>query len=193
MRIARTVLIVALCAALVALWGCPPQQTQEAGPEDVTPPAGDAEMAPDEDQPAEDDADADHEPGEHMDEGEAGHEGHMHGDHEPGEHMDDGSEASLSGEVEDGTRVVEVEAKRYEFVPSPIVVKAGEPVRLEVTATDTDHGFGIEAFEIEERLPQGETQTIEFTPDESGEYHIHCTVYCGPGHSDMHGTLVVRE
>jgi cytochrome c oxidase subunit 2 len=180
MKVTRILLIVLLCGGIVALWGCPAEESADM-PEQVPP--EEATVQPD------DEGAADHEPGEHMDEEHAPGE-HMHGDHMDGSNP---SDASLSGEVVDGTRVVEVEAKRYEFVPSPIVVEAGEPVKLEVTATDTAHGIGLEDFGIDERLPQGETRTVEFTPQEAGEYHIHCTVYCGPGHEDMHGTLIVKE
>lgn len=173
MKTTRTLLILALCVGMLGLWGCSTQQTDEV-PEQVIP----------EDTAAEPDDPADHEPGEHMDD-EHGH----------GEHMDGhtATSAALSGEVVDGTRVVEVEAKRYEFVPDPIVVEVGQPVKLEVTATDVAHGFGLEAMDVDVQLPPNDTRTVEFTPEEAGEYHIHCTHYCGPGHSDMHGTLVVKQ
>ncbi|MBD3293634.1 MAG: hypothetical protein GF393_11975 [Armatimonadia bacterium] len=178
MKTTHVLLILALCTTLVALWGCPAQETEEMP--DQVPPPGATGVADD----VAGDADGGHDHGEHM-----------NGDHEPGEHMDghNPSSEALSGEMVEGTRVVEVEAKRYEFVPDPIVVEAGEPVKLEVTATDVAHGFGLEAMEINVTLPPNETQTVEFTPEEAGEYHIHCTEYCGPGHSDMHGTLLVKQ
>ena len=41
----------------------------------------------------------------------------------------------------------------------------GDKVILEITATDTDHGFGLSAFNIDQNLPQGQTVTIEFVAD----------------------------
>lgn len=151
------------------LWGCPAEESPE-----VLPAEDPVELeVPDEHHHQ-------HEPGEHM------HHGHAHD-------AVDRSDQPLSGDLVDGTRVVSVEAKRYEFVPSMIVVRQGEPVRLEVTATDVTHGIELHGMDIDVPLPVNETQTIEFTPEEAGEYHVHCSVYCGPGHHEMHGTLIVRE
>jgi len=102
-------------------------------------------------------------------------------------------ETELSGSVKSGMRVVEVHAYRYGYDPDPIVIKKGEKVRLELKSRDVTHGFGIAALSIDERIPAGQTTTLEFTPEKPGEYHIHCTVYCGPGHEKMHGTLRIVE
>jgi cytochrome c oxidase subunit 2 len=87
--------------------------------------------------------------------------------------------------------VVEIEARRYEFVPDPVVVNQGETVRLEITSTDVEHGIAITDFDIEEDLPAGETVTVEFEADDAGSHHMHCSVFCGPGHERMHGQLLV--
>jgi cytochrome c oxidase subunit 2 len=89
-------------------------------------------------------------------------------------------------------RVIEVVAQRYEFVPSTIEVTQGETVRVVVTSGDGFHGFGIEQFDVSEEVPRGETVTIEFTPDVAGEFPILCTEYCGDGHEDMKGQLIVK-
>lgn len=104
-----------------------------------------------------------------------------------------GSEEALSGEVVNGVREVKVEARRWEFVPNRIVVKRGEPVRIIAKSTDVAHGFGLSAFNINEKLPPNKEVKIEFTPDEAGEFEFHCTVYCGEGHDRMRGTLAVKE
>ena len=41
------------------------------------------------------------------------------------------------------TQVIELTAKKYEYSPSPVHVKAGTKVQLKITATDHDHGFKI--------------------------------------------------
>ena len=40
-------------------------------------------------------------------------------------------------------QVIEIAAKKYEYSPSPVHVKAGTKVRLKITATDHDHGFKV--------------------------------------------------
>lgn len=135
----------------------------------------------------------DHEPGEHM----RGRHMMMGQQADEDEHEEEGpgpvteSPGQLSGEVTDGVRVVKVAARRFAFIPDTIVVKAGEPVRLEVTSTDVTHGIDLEGMQIDVVLPPNQPQHIEFTPEKPGTYHFHCSVYCGPGHQDMHGELIV--
>ena len=98
----------------------------------------------------------------------------------------------LSGKVENGIRIIEVEASRYKFEPDPITVKLGEKVRLLVTSTDVAHGLAISEFKVNVSVPAGETKTADFIADKKGSFHMLCSVYCGPGHGHMHGTLVVQ-
>lgn len=89
-------------------------------------------------------------------------------------------------------RVIEVVAKDYTFEPSEIEVAEGEPVRLVVKSGDGLHGFEIKRFKISKEIPRGgDPVVIEFTPHEAGRFPILCSVYCGDGHDDMEGALVV--
>jgi cytochrome c oxidase subunit 2 len=91
----------------------------------------------------------------------------------------------------------------WSFEPSTITVKKGETVRLVITSVSNlmpmmtmmfpDHGIDIEDYDIDYTLPVGETVTIEFVADKIGEFHFHCSVYCGIGHEGMHGELIVEE
>ncbi len=128
-----------------------------------------------------------HGPGGHQE-----HEGHSHNGGAPRKGGQDAGR-ELSGELIDGVRVVEMTAERYKFTPDPVRVRAGTPVRLEVTSTDVTHGIGIPEFEVNRTLRAEEPVTIEFTPEAPGEYPVHCSVYCGPGHGGMEGTLIVLE
>lgn len=98
-----------------------------------------------------------------------------------------------SGELTDNVRVVKVEAFKYGFKPDPIVVKRGEKVKLEVTSKDVAHGLGISEFGVNVAVPSGKTVSAEFIAGKAGDFPIRCTVYCGSGHGDMHGTLKVIE
>ena len=88
---------------------------------------------------------------------------------------------------------IQMTAKKYEFSPNPIRVKKGERVRLIITATDRDHGFKIEAFNVEQKLKKGVPTTVEFTADKAGSFPFKCSVHCGFGHGGMKGTLIVEE
>ena len=89
-------------------------------------------------------------------------------------------------------RVVEIVARRFAFEPSQVEVTIGEPVRLVVRSADGVHGVEIKRFKVKKNVPRGNTPvTIEFTPTEAGRFPILCSEYCGDGHDDMTGTLVV--
>lgn len=89
------------------------------------------------------------------------------------------------------TKTFQITAKKYEFIPGTIKVNLGDKVVLNITATDTNHGFGISALNIDQALPQGKTVTIEFVADKKGEFTIKCTKFCGWRHSFMKGKLIV--
>lgn len=99
------------------------------------------------------------------------------------------------GHVSSGepVRTFDVEASKYEFRPSRLEVTQGETVRITIRSSDTKHGFGIEAFDIEQEVPRrGRPVTVEFVAETAGEFRIKCTEYCGRGHRRMRGVLVVR-
>lgn len=108
----------------------------------------------------------------------------------PGNAVED--EPPLSGELKQGVREVRVEAFRYGYKPSLLVVKQGERVRLRVSSSDVTHGILISEFKVNEVVRKGETKAIEFMAGKKGTFEIHCSVYCGPGHPKMKGQLVVR-
>ena len=89
-------------------------------------------------------------------------------------------------------RVIEVVAKRYEFAPASIEVTQGERIRIIVTSGDGLHGFGIKRFDVSKEIPRGGKVAIDFTADAAGEFPILCTEFCGDGHEQMKGVLVVK-
>lgn len=99
--------------------------------------------------------------------------------------------AELSGELEDGIRVIEMKARQFAFDPDTITVKEGEKIRLEITSEDVAHGFHLGDYGINRRLNPNETIVIEFEADQAGEFIFDCSVYCGKGHEDMTGNLNV--
>lgn len=101
-------------------------------------------------------------------------------------------------------------AKKYEFSPSPVHVKAGARVQLKITAIDRVHGFKIGAFPDGTeasmdpglvftpsqgssgwKLMKGQETTIEFVAKISGRSEFRCSVECGIHHGRMKGELVV--
>ena len=85
-----------------------------------------------------------------------------------------------------------ITAKQFEFIPSTITVNTGDTVRLSVTSIDVAHGFSISQFKVSEVLAINETKVIEFVADKAGTYSMFCSVFCGSGHGQMRGTLIVN-
>jgi cytochrome c oxidase subunit 2 len=88
--------------------------------------------------------------------------------------------------------VVEVTVKRFEFEPERIEVTEGDHVRLVVRSADGVHGIGIKKFKVDKKIPRGETVTIDFVAATAGNFPILCSEYCGEGHEDMKGALLVK-
>ena len=89
-------------------------------------------------------------------------------------------------------RVIDVVAKRFAFEPARIEVTEGERIRLVVTSADGVHGIGIKKFRVEKTVPRGGTPiTIDFVASAPGEFPVLCSEYCGDGHEEMKGMLVV--
>jgi cytochrome c oxidase subunit II len=89
-------------------------------------------------------------------------------------------------------RVIHVTARRYEFSPATIELRVGEPVVLEITALDRKHGFQVPDLRIDETVSPDKPVRIRLVPDKAGTFPFHCSVFCGGGHEDMAGEIVVR-
>jgi cytochrome c oxidase subunit II len=100
-------------------------------------------------------------------------------------------EALVDEKVSDVVEI-EMEAKRFEFVPQVVEINKGDKVKLTITSTDVAHGISIPEYGISERLPVGQPVDIEFTADKEGEFTTICNVFCGSGHSKMKGKIIVK-
>ena len=88
-------------------------------------------------------------------------------------------------------RVIKMTAKKFEYSPSEHHIKRGEHVVLELTSLDRKHGFKLPELGIRADVLPGATARIELTPEKAGKFPFACDVFCGDGHEDMTGTLVV--
>jgi cytochrome c oxidase subunit 2 len=88
-------------------------------------------------------------------------------------------------------REIKVIARKYAFEPKTITVRKGDHVRLVVTSEDVAHGIAIQEFNVDQRIDAKKSKVVEFTADREGRFRISCSVFCGDGHADMEGELVV--
>lgn len=87
---------------------------------------------------------------------------------------------------------VAIAASKFEFTPETVTVKRGQPVTLVLTSFDRIHGFKLVELGLRtEIVPDRETR-LTFTPDKPGRFTFFCDVFCGDGHDEMSGTLVVE-
>jgi cytochrome c oxidase subunit 2 len=89
-------------------------------------------------------------------------------------------------------REITVSARKYEFLLNVIKAKKGDHIRLIITTLDRDHGFKLEAFHIDQKLPKGEAVTVELTADQAGTFPFECSHFCGLGNKNMKGQLIVE-
>ena len=90
-------------------------------------------------------------------------------------------------------RVIHITAKKFDFSPDSITLKKGEPVVFEISSADREHGFNLRAFGVRANISPGKVSRIRFTPDKSGKFTFSCDVFCGDGHEEMTGTVIVTE
>ena len=88
-------------------------------------------------------------------------------------------------------RVIKVIARKFEFVPREIRVKQGETVLLQFTAPEVPMGFSLPDFGLRADIMPGKIATLQLTADKTGSFDFLCDVFCGSGHEDMSGTLIV--
>ncbi len=75
------------------------------------------------------------------------------------------------------------------YTPDTIVVQAGKPVRLQFyrdETADCSERVVFDRFKIDQALPAFQTTTIEFTPNDPGEFPFRC------GMNMLKGLLVVE-
>ena len=101
-------------------------------------------------------------------------------------------------------REIMVAAKKdqWRFEPEVIEVDQGDKVVMTLINEDAyDHGIGIDAFGVSQRMPANSTIKVEFVVTQAGEFPFYCSVPCGEGHVDgvkrthfdMIGKLHVRD
>jgi cytochrome c oxidase subunit 2 len=90
-------------------------------------------------------------------------------------------------------RVVQITASRFTYAPDKVTLKKGEPVVLELRTSDRKHGFKLTAFDVRADVEPGEVVRVRIVPDKAGTFLFACDQFCGSGHEEMDGTIVVTD
>ncbi len=87
---------------------------------------------------------------------------------------------------------VEISAKRFEFNPKEVHLRAGQPVTVRLVATDRAHGLLIKDLGIDLDANVDHPDSVTITPPRPGTYNAICDHYCGAGHGNMKMTFIVE-
>mgnify|MGYP001950936036 FL=1 len=92
----------------------------------------------------------------------------------------------VSNNSDNNVRSISIDAKWFEFNPNEIIVNQGEKVEITINNLDVDHGITIP------ELGLSGNNFVSFTADKKGEFMFYCDNFCGEGHKDMIGKIVVE-
>jgi cytochrome c oxidase subunit 2 len=91
-------------------------------------------------------------------------------------------------------QVIKITAKKFEYSPNEITIKAGVPVILEFTSLDRVHGFTIpDLGGVRATIEPGKVTQVRIMAPKAGTYEFHCDLFCGEGHEGMTGKIIVTE
>jgi cytochrome c oxidase subunit 2 len=87
---------------------------------------------------------------------------------------------------------VEIQASKFAFSPETVKVKRGQPVTFVLTSIDRVHGFKMPEFGVRTDIVPDQQTRLTITPEKTGTFVFFCDIFCGDGHEDMSGTLIVE-
>ncbi|MBF8279984.1 MAG: cyoA [candidate division NC10 bacterium] len=71
-------------------------------------------------------------------------------------------------------------------------LKKGETYRLHLSSVDLVHGFSIFPLNLNFMVLPGYDYVLTVTPTTSGEFYVVCNEFCGIGHHQMVGKILVE-
>ncbi len=87
---------------------------------------------------------------------------------------------------------IRAEANPWKFRPDEIRIPAGSTVTFYLTSADVQHGFNIHNTNINMMALPGQVSKLTVNFDTPGEYPYVCHEYCGVGHQNMYGKIIVE-
>jgi cytochrome c oxidase subunit II len=90
-------------------------------------------------------------------------------------------------------KMITVTSSKFTFTPGEITLKKGEPVVLILKSSDVAHGLRFRELNVDIKVNKCGTAQVQFTPDKTGDFVGHCSVFCGSGHGSMALTLHVVQ
>lgn len=94
-------------------------------------------------------------------------------------------------QVAPGRYEAHVVAKMFSFKPSPLKVPKGAVVDFYLTSQDVVHGFYVDGTDVNLMAIPNTVNYAQAHFDKPGKYQVICHEFCGLGHQDMTGEIVV--
>ncbi|MBI3369264.1 MAG: cupredoxin domain-containing protein [Burkholderiales bacterium] len=89
-------------------------------------------------------------------------------------------------------RTIAIVARKFEYLPAEIKVRQGETIVLQLTAPEVAMGFYLATYALRVDIMPGKVSTLRLTADKPGRFEFSCDVFCGSGHEEMAGLLIVE-
>ncbi len=83
-------------------------------------------------------------------------------------------------------------ARLWEWWPI-LELEKGKQYRLHLSSLDWMHGFSLQPANINIQVHPKYEMIITITPDKAGDYGIVCNEFCGIGHHQMLGKIIVVD
>ncbi len=82
-------------------------------------------------------------------------------------------------------------ARTWQFFPI-LKLKKGQTYRLHISSPDLQHGFSLQPLNMNFQVVPGYDHVLTITPTTSGTFTVICNEYCGLGHQQMTGKIIVE-
>ena len=86
---------------------------------------------------------------------------------------------------------VYLQAQMWRWYPV-LKLRQGQTYRLHVSSLDIQHGFSLQPMNMNFQILPGYDHVLTVTPTQAGEYLVICNEFCGIGHHQMVGKLIVE-
>lgn len=86
------------------------------------------------------------------------------------------------------TKSFTIKATNWDFEPKEIRVNKGDTVEIKLINEEGLHDILIKGYDKTIK----DNETVTFTADKAGEFEFICNIFCGAGHDDMIGKLIVE-
>ena len=83
-------------------------------------------------------------------------------------------------------------ARLWEWWPV-LELEKGKEYRLHLSSLDWMHGFSLQPANINLQIHPNYEMVLTVKPDQAGVFHVVCNEFCGIGHHQMVGKIIVVE